>query len=328
MAKLIFYFAVLFSAMLGSIVHAATTVEVHQEPGVVTLSNDRIILRYDLKSGTWSAADVKEPRAVIARAATTANQFSSTVNGAVRTCVIESLNDALGAGRSVLITTDIPQGPKLLLRISLYGDRSLVALSAGLENTTDQVIQLKEFSPLDGVAYRGFDTTVNYSTLDGFGGGEKTFISHEGRKRVSRNNLLATFGKAGGRRSLVMGGLTYDEFEKYASVERSADDSLAVRVYAQDPVGKRIDPGMRYLPTDRFYLDFSTANPFDALESYAHALRLAQGIVLNVCRFPIVDTWFAQVPHFGGGEDRAGYRCEMTRPAPWKKWNVPPVADF
>ena len=31
--------------------------------------------------------------------------------------------------------------------------------------------------------------------------------------------------------------------------------------------------------------------------------------MLNVCRFPIVDTWFAQVPHFGGGEDKAGYRA-------------------
>jgi len=46
-------------------------------------------------------------------------------------------------------------------------------------------------------------------------------------------------------------------------------------------------------------VDFLTANPFEALEAYAERVRLAQNVVLPVCRFPILDMWFAQVDHFG-----------------------------
>ena len=180
-----------------------------------------------------------------------------------------------------------------------------------MENTTGRVVQLKEFSPLEGgEAFQGFDTRSGYSTLDGYGGGQKTYVDHASANRISLNNLLVTFGRPGARRSLVLGGLSYTEFEKYAEAARNPDGALAVRLYAKDPVGKRIDPGTRYLVDDRFYVDFMTDNPFDALEAYARNLKLAQEIVLPVCRFPIMDTWFAQVPHFGGGEDRAGYRAQ------------------
>ena len=231
--------------------------------------------------------------------------YASSASGVRHTAAVEPLADALGMGRSLLITSTVPDGPKLLLRISLYDEQGFIALAAGLENTTDKVIQLKEITPLEGEAFAGFDTQSRYSTLDGFSGGAKTYVSHEGRKRKSLNNLLATFGNPGENRSLVLGGLSYEEFEKNAEVERGPS-SLAIRLSAADPVGKRVDPGTRYLVAkDRFYVDFLTDNPFDALESYANNVRLAQPVVLPVCRFPIVDTWFAQVPHFGGGEDRA-----------------------
>lgn len=289
-------------------VASEAAVEARQDASAVTLSNERITVRYDLTSGTWSAAENGGGGPILASAISSGNEFSSSAANATRTCVLEPLHDALGVGRSAVITTALANGPKLLLRISVYEQQPFIALATGLENTTDHVIQLKRFGPLEGAAFSGFETNVDYSTLDGSGGGGATFVSHEFRKRTSRNNLLVTFGRGASRRSLVMGGLTYRDFEKNAQAERKADASLAIHLWAEDPVGKRIDPGVRYLPDDRFYVDFSTANPFDALEKYADSLRLAQEIVLNVCRFPIVDTWFAQVPHFGGGEDKSGYR--------------------
>jgi len=36
-------------------------------------------------------------------------------------------------GRSILITTTLLQGPKLLLRISLYNELGIIALTTGLE---------------------------------------------------------------------------------------------------------------------------------------------------------------------------------------------------
>lgn len=272
-----------------------------------TIENRLLRVEYDMTQGVYRAIDKKRDRVIIADARSGAAGYLSTASGARQTAVVEPLSDGLGMGRSLLVTTTVPDGPKLLLRISLYDEQSFIALTGGLENTTGQVIQLKEICPLEGAAFAGFDTQGLYSTLDGYSGGAKTYVAHDGRKRKSLNNLLATFGPPGGNRSLVLGGLSYEEFEKYAEIERRPE-ALAVRLAASDPVGKRVDPGARYLVAkDRFYVDFLADNPFDALEAYADRVRLAQPVVLPVCRFPIVDTWFAQVPHFGGGEDRAGY---------------------
>ena len=283
-------------------------VQVREQNRLVTIENGLLRVSYDLAKGTYSAADVQHNHTIVTNAVTTVGGFSSA--GAVNTFTVEPLSDALGMGRSLLITSTVANGPKLLLRIALYDQQGFIALAAGLENTTERAIQLKEISPLYGEAFPGFDTQSRYSTLDGFSGGAATLVSHEGRTRKSLNNLLVTFGNPGANRSLVLGGLSYAEFEKSAEVERRPH-ALAIRLAAVDPVGKRIDPGSRYLVNqDRFYVDFLTGNPFVALEAYANRVRLAQHVVLPVCRFPIVDTWFAQVPHFGGGEDRQAYRVQ------------------
>ncbi len=283
--------------------HAAVTIG--ERDGIVSLQNPRLEVRYDIARGTWAAYEGS--RAIIENAATTVNVFSSTSTRA--TWHAEPLADALGMGRSVLFETAVPNGPRLLLRISLYNDLGIIALTTGVENTTGASLQVLSMSPLAGAAaFRGFPLTARYSTLDGNGGGAKTFVSHDSAARTSRNNILATFGNPGANRSLVIGGLTYAEFEKSAELARTADH-LAIRLFASDPIGKRVDPGTRYLTDDRFYIDFLTPNPFDALEAYAHRVRLAQNVVLPVCRFPILDMWFAQVDHFGAGMDRTAYHA-------------------
>jgi hypothetical protein len=64
-------------------------------------------------------------------------------------------------------------------------------------------------------------------------------------------------------------------------------------------VGKRVDSGVTYVPDDRCYLDFCTANPFDALEQYGLAIRAAQKVHLGINDFPTVCGWY--VASFGGG---------------------------
>ena len=64
-------------------------------------------------------------------------------------------------------------------------------LSAGIENSTAETIQLKRFSPMNGAtAFAGERIGERYSVLDGNGGGAKTFVSHEAGTRLSLNNLL------------------------------------------------------------------------------------------------------------------------------------------
>ena len=85
-------------------------------------------------------------------------------------------------------------------------------------------------------------------------------------------------------------------------------------LYAEDPVGKRVDPGVRYLPDDRFYVDFITSNPFESLERYGQAIRAAQRIELNMYDFPTVCLWYAHHGGYGGGQatnDTVGAVAEM-----------------
>jgi hypothetical protein len=89
---------------------------------------------------------------------------------------------------------------------------------------------------------------------------------------------------------------------------------LTGSLYAEDPVGKRVDPGVRYLPDDRFYVDFITDNPFENLEQYGRSVRLAQKIELNMYDFPTVCLWYAHHGGYGGGKatnDTVGAVAEM-----------------
>ena len=309
---LLLFTPLLVTSLAATPVSELPPVEVRQQAHAITIENKFVSVSFDLEKGTYQATD-KQRNALLleegslrcagmAEGQEALQQFSAKTPGAVHSFQVLPLGDSLGLGRSLLVASQIPAGPRLLLRISLYRQFGFVSFAAGLENTTNKRIQVKELVPVDNaVLFRGADLTANYATLDGYSGGAKTYVEHQPGRRTSLNNLLATFGRPGSNRSLVLGGLSYEEFEKYAEVERLTD-SLKASLSARDPIGKRVDPGTRYLVAqDRFYLDFLTDNPFEALETYAEHVRLAQGVVLPVCSFPIIDTWFAQVPHFGGG---------------------------
>jgi hypothetical protein len=295
-----------------------TSVEVREKKGEVSIENKLIRVSYDLVKGTYSAFDkIKNSLimndgssrfSILEEGKAIPSEFSS--NGSVNTYTIEPVADALGMGQSILVFSEPEKGPKMLVRISVYKEFGFIALAGGVENTTSGVIQLKEFKVLDNATFfRGAGVRTNFSLLNGSGGGIGTSVSHGEGNRPSINNIMATFGSQGNNRTLVMGGLSYSEFEKYAGID-IVNDFLQGQVYAKDPIGKRIDPGTSYqAKEDRFYIDFMTDNPFDALEAYANYIRIAQGVVLPVCRFPIIDTWFSQVPHFGGGSrDTTQYR--------------------
>jgi hypothetical protein len=279
--------------------------------GRAILSNGLIEVSYDLLAGTYDVDDASAHRRIIADASHRIGPWSSNTPGAKHTWIREPLCDANGMGASLLIASAMPHGPTLLLRISLYNRGDFLVLTSGLDNTTAEPIRIKTLIPLwGGSAFASMDTGLRFCTLDGNGGGARTAVDHLAQKRRSLNNLLLTFGAPGAVHSLVIGGFGYAEFEKWAEADRRATGAIDLTLWAEDPIGKRVDPGMRYLVgADRFYVDGMTSSPFTALERYADRLRLAQEVNLPVCGFPIVDTWCAQVPHFGGGEGHSGYRA-------------------
>ena len=472
----------------------------------LTLENEQVRFVYDLSEGTYVAIDKRDGARCIQDACLQIDDVTTSTPGLKHTWESRDIADELGRGKSVLIKSGKPGGAVLLFEVTLYEGRPCIVMGGGIENVTSQPIQLKRIKPVAaGTLFKGFDTTRNFRLLDGNGGGEplewgvkKYTAVYEGNYVHSRNNLLLTFGANETRRSLVMGGLTYHDFEKFATVRQprklelsrgprgeaslvcylnlpddtndrgAAGESLRLvqgtdrrnfsyralwgdeiasaaagkegvtldatdlqadavyylgfswwhtdredrvqsvavdsgagtarhvlldkqevplwhnkkkqdprqvelrvpeevygsgrmrilfeshrdgrgalvnevwlrkgsvpllpgrltpvnetarprhrligTLYAEDPVGKRVDPGVRYLPDDRFYVDFITDNPFENLEQYGRSVRLAQKIELNMYDFPTVCLWYAHHGGYGGGKatnDTVGAVAEM-----------------
>ena len=284
-----------------------------KDGSVVALQNDLVSVEYNLANGTYSTWSRKDKSSNLTGASLHVNEFSSDTAGLVRTWESAAVKDELGAGRKLLIKTSGPGQPDLLLEITMYDDQSFLALAGGLKNTLGQSIRVKEINPVHHAKeFDGVSPKSDLRMLNGPGGaglgprmdGVKQEVGHETRvhsttNMESPNNLLATFVSEGQRKSIVLGGLTYHDYSKYASVSRLGDDDLVASVMSWDGVGKRVDPGVSYLPDDRCYVDFCTANPFEALEQYGLSIRAAQKINLRINDFPTVCGWYVAV--FGGG---------------------------
>lgn len=261
----------------------------------VILANDHVEVAFDLAAGTYRleakqdlVARIENARCVLCD--TTGNVLLPTP-GTQWTAHLEPTSSPLGTGTRLSIVGTAPGTPQVLLDIELYDNATFVVLTAGIDNRTDQPIQLGRIHPITAVAFTGQDLTSDFCVLDGDTGCVPTRLWPNAQNVHCRNNLLAKFGRDP-TRCLVIGGLTYCDFEKFASVRRTTD-GLEFSCWSQDPVGRRVEPGERYLPPDKVYVDICGRDPFEALEQYARSVRAAQQIELPTYDFPTVCLWWA-----------------------------------
>ena len=475
-------------------------VAISKSNNTLVIENNIVRFEYDLSGGRYDAIDKRYNTVCVQDGYFQIDDYPTTAPGLGHSWEGKTVSDKLGKGKAITIKSSKPTQPTLVFEITLYEGKGIIVFCGGIENTTDNPVRLKQIKPLaGGTLFPGFDMTKNFRLMDGNGGGEplewgvkKYTAVHKSNYLHSRNNLLMTFGEHEERRSFVMGGLTYHDYEKFATVgqprklelsseaggkkslacylnlpddktdnassgeslrlvkgdgrkvfssfhsyksfcgdeittaaagtdgvileasglnaetgyylgfcwwhtdeedriqsvtvdsgkdtkkivlldkktlpmwnnkkkipseqvelpipakayasgkmrilfESHADKPLAAVVsevwlrkgmgsallpseltpvnetprprhkitgelYAQDPVGKLVDPGVYYLPDDRFYVDFVTGNPFDNLEQYGRCIRLAQKIELNMYDFPTVCLWYANHGGYGGGK--------------------------
>jgi hypothetical protein len=90
----------------------------------------------------------------------------------------------------------------------------------------------------------------------------------------------------GERRTAVWGGLGNEAFGKFTILQDGSPS-----FYAADPIGRLVDEEERYLPGDTFYIDVHTRDPFEALERYGWAMRIANNASPNVYDFPVLCGW-------------------------------------
>ncbi len=213
---------------------AAQSPRIAQTGSVVTLRNERVRLEFDLSHGTYSIFNQDDVRPAIAGAKLKINDWASDEGGIERSWKQRALEDSSGKGLALDLGLKSLTTPELLFSFALYEDQDFFSASGGLINTGKEPVRIKDIHVLaDGVVYEGVDLTKDFAMVDGFSGGEpleygRRFYSPltRGNALKSRNNILLTFTEAKQRRVLVMGGLTYHDYEKFATIAQKRRTEL------------------------------------------------------------------------------------------------------
>ena len=307
------------------------------EQGTVSFSNGLVQVEVDSKNGLYTFLDPVRGDTLVQSAAFqcttdqiyergrerlkyfrpigggTGNIFCTSDSGRTNRISKAEVETSMGKGTSISLISTLEGQNVLVASFTLYPDQTFVDISWEFQNLSAKPVQVQKADLLcDAVAFPSGRKGDEYFMLDGNGGGPDNSVRREG-DLLSYNNLMLCRKSGEEVQSIVIGGITYAEFVKFAEVIDRGSKELAL--YAEDPVGKRVDPGTSYLSPDRFYLEFSSPDPFEALELYGLTLRRAQDVDLDYYTFPSVCMWFLSVEHFGGDtnstNDTPGAVAEM-----------------
>ncbi|RPI43192.1 MAG: hypothetical protein EHM46_04335, partial [Bacteroidetes bacterium] len=229
-------------------------VRIKQTGTAVVLQNGKASFSFDLSSGTYSIRNLADRTEVVSHAKLGINEWTSDDPGFKRSWDQHDVSDHFGSGTALDLRLQKDSGIVLHFTFILYEDQDFISAGGGITNSTDQSLQVKSIHVMEeGQLYEGLDKTRDFAMVDGFSGGEpleygRRFYSPLTRRNAlkSRNNILLTFTGEGKRRSLVMGGLTYHDFEKFAAIEqprrveleRGADGISSLVCYLDLPAGK------------------------------------------------------------------------------------------
>ncbi|MCP4311434.1 MAG: hypothetical protein GY790_09255 [Bacteroidetes bacterium] len=212
----------------------AQTSQIIQTGNVVALQNELVRFEFDLSLGTYSIFNQEDHTAAVSRAKLKINEWSSDEPGLDISWEQRAMADPSGKGLALDLKFEAEEHPDLLFSFILYENQGFISAAGGLINTTGEPIRVKEMYVMaDGIMYEGKDMTKDFAMIDGFSGGEpleygQRFYSPLTRSNAlkSRNNILLTFSDEKKRQLLVMGGLSYHDFEKFATIAQDRRTEL------------------------------------------------------------------------------------------------------
>ncbi len=203
-------------------------VKVNEKDHIVTLENQIAELSFDLKEGTYNVTDKTQGKKVLTNAKLKINHWVSDDKGLHRTWEKRNISDKFGNGIALDVSLAKENCPTMKFTFRLYENHGFINVSGGIKNTMDSSLQVKEiYVVADANIYEGTKAFKDFAMIDGFSGGEpleygERMYSPLTRSNAlkSRNNILLTFKENDKRETLVMGGLTYHDFEKFAFIEQ------------------------------------------------------------------------------------------------------------
>ena len=200
-------------------------VVISEKKHIVSIENDGLRIEYDLLSGYYKCIDKKNQLVCVDSAYAQINKLKTTDEQTERTWEsFDKQNES-----SLLITNTNKNNESLLLKFTLRKDAPYVLFAVGINNQSNDTLFIREISPLaGGEIFKGKDVTQNLHILDGNGGGEPTYMRYV-PSLICRNNMLVYFGDEKENYSLVMGGVSYNEFDKLARIGTSIPHMAKLR---------------------------------------------------------------------------------------------------
>ncbi len=304
----------------------AAPVRIEKEEGQALLANGFVSVRFDLGARSLSITDSRNGEPLLEQSV-----FGTRMAEGAELAVHreEDVEDALGKGkRLVLALSDFgihryathlsnrALPPRRLFSFTLYEKHPALVLGFGLLTPNYYSMRLRDATTLGGGNLFAGKTIADPLTLNGSAGMDGTHVV-AGLDRVSSNSLMLTGKVDGKRRTVVWGGLGNSAFGKVATLEAGIPG-----LFAEDPIGVLIDESEDFLAADTFYLDLTGTDPFEALERYGKAMRMANNASPNVYDFPVLCGWsvshISKLPHVNNSAklvEQADFAkaCGMTK---------------
>jgi len=325
---------VLLSLLAISLSPCSAGIKIEEHGDKLVLSNEKVAISFDFGKCTYQISDVITGKIVLIDAYISANGWvpvpvrNQQMKGWKLSHTIEQISDSFGSGMKVLLSWECPDSPVIpvyLFSYIIYDDKSAIVMGFGMRNNRDISLRLMKTEPLCGAGlYKGY-RIENALMLNGAAGAEAQHVMPVPDKEYeSANSMMWTALVDGKRCTVVWGGLTYNDFGKWAAIHRvkGSQDSFVISFCADDPVGRLVDPGETYWSSDNFYLDVITADPFEALEKYGRAMRIANNARPNVYDFPVLCGWsvgaMSNLPNINNSkllvdELEAANKCGLTK---------------
>ncbi len=234
-------------------------------------------------------------------------EAASEITWEKRTC-----QTRFGRGMELVINYTPTEGydPVRILRVRLYNTQSFVELGWGVRNRFPRPIRINTVDAIyGGELFIG--QTVGQPRVLRSGAGAEPNVVEKGWQIAADNGAMLTYRDGETRRTMVAGGLAYEEFIRtveFRDGERGTGKRIRnpgfrnLNLSFTDPQGRLVAPGDTYVSQDTAYLDAVTADPFEALEGYGRALRVANHANPNVVDFPTLCGWMVSTTHLGEGK--------------------------
>ncbi|MCF7956631.1 MAG: hypothetical protein K9M75_12580 [Phycisphaerae bacterium] len=307
-------------ALICNCVFARPAVQVDVTAAHASIENNAIAVEFDLTNGTYCGIDKSDNTTVFKDAWYRIGQGGwKEPEYLYKAERLGQVVDKFGEGETLRIWY-LPQDsydPWRFLDLTVYRESPFFVIGWGIKNNKDYTVRARTAEVLlNGILFNS-QKIIEPKVLRGGAGADENFVESTWQINAHNSAMLTYKDVLSGnkRKTLVAGGLAYAEYMRTVEFhEKAKGRSLRtpqtntppmkesfMTLTIHDPQGKRVPPGKLWKSKDNFFVDITTADPFQSLERYGKSLAAANNANPNPYDFPTLCGWMASQKGYGDG---------------------------